>query len=72
MPHCPRFRLWVALVGDDRGQREGTGLGLSIARKSIELLGGRLEVTSEVGVGTTFTLRVGDYADGDQGGSGEA
>ena len=43
-------------------QTEGTGLGLAIAKKSLELLGGTITTTSEVGVGTTFTLRIGDYS----------
>jgi len=34
----------------------GTGLGLSITRKLLERLGGRAEVASEYGKGTTFTV----------------
>ena len=42
-------------------QTEGTGLGLAIAKKTVELLGGELTATSEVDVGTTFTVRISDY-----------
>ena len=39
-----------------KGEAKGTGLGLAICREIIDAHQGRIEVTSEVGKGTTFSL----------------
>jgi len=39
-----------------RADRGGTGLGLSLCRMLISEMGGRIEVRSVLGQGTTFTV----------------
>jgi hypothetical protein len=38
--------------------RSGTGLGLSICKNIIEKMGGNVNVTSKLGIGTTFNLNL--------------
>ncbi|OFW01058.1 MAG: hypothetical protein A3I61_13775 [Acidobacteria bacterium RIFCSPLOWO2_02_FULL_68_18] len=53
----PRERLATIFEDFVTTKRRGLGLGLAIAKKTVEQLDGAIAVTSDVGVGSTFTLR---------------
>jgi signal transduction histidine kinase len=57
IPEEHRARIFDAFF-TTKAAGEGTGLGLDIVRKIVEKHGGRIFVESEVGVGTTFTVRL--------------
>ena len=41
-----------------RTSYKGTGLGMAIAKKYIDLMGGKIEVSSRQGIGSTFTVEI--------------
>jgi signal transduction histidine kinase/ActR/RegA family two-component response regulator len=56
VPEADRERIFESFQQGGRGssREEGTGLGLTLSRRIVELLGGRMWLQSEVGVGSTF------------------
>ena len=56
VPEADRERIFESFQQGGRGssREEGTGLGLTLSRRIVELLGGRMWMESEVGVGSTF------------------
>lgn len=50
------FTSFKRLEEDKNRVFEGTGLGLAITKKLIDAMGGKIEVESEVGVGSKFTI----------------
>jgi signal transduction histidine kinase len=59
------FNVFERLESGRKAQ--GTGVGLAIVKRSVERLGGKIEVNSVVGQGTTFTICVPLYTGEDPG-----
>ncbi len=52
-------RIWERLYRGDRSRSErGLGLGLSLVKAVVEAHGGRVEVQSQPGIGTVFTVKL--------------
>ncbi|MBI2352153.1 MAG: hypothetical protein HYV00_11895, partial [Deltaproteobacteria bacterium] len=46
------------LDGSHNRQRGGMGLGMAISKNLVDLIGGRIEVESEVGRGSIFRVSI--------------
>jgi signal transduction histidine kinase len=51
------FEEFTQVEGSDQAS-QGTGLGLALCKRLTEAMGGRIAVRSQVGSGTTFTIRL--------------
>jgi signal transduction histidine kinase len=56
--HALIFEEFRQVDSSSTRQKGGTGLGLAISKRIIEMHGGTISVESELGSGSTFTLRV--------------
>lgn len=56
LPHL--FDEFSREQNSTEGKIEGTGLGMSIVKRLVEMMGGRIEVKSKKGEGTTFIVTI--------------
>jgi|GEM_PF-4943711 len=54
LPHL--FEPYYQVLTQTEQPHKGTGLGLSIVKRLVEALGGVIHVTSQIGVGSVFTV----------------
>lgn len=61
MSEAFQSRIFDEFTQENDGARtsyKGTGLGMAIAKKYVDLMGGKIEVSSRQGVGSTFTVEI--------------
>ena len=54
-------RIFEEFSQENNGARtsyKGTGLGMTIAKRYLDLMGGKIEVSSRQGIGSTFTVEI--------------
>jgi signal transduction histidine kinase len=57
IPESELTKIWLTFH-TSKAKKGGTGLGLPACLQTMEAMGGKISVTSEVGIGSTFTLHV--------------
>ncbi len=63
IPEDELTKIWLTFH-TTKGKKGGTGLGLPACLQTMERMGGKIGVVSEVGIGSTFTLHVPIYRPG--------
>lgn len=63
--HGRIFAKFVQLESSYTKEESSTGLGLTITKELVEMHGGKISLKSEVGKGTTFTIRIPHFEVGD-------
>jgi len=65
IPEEELTKIWLTFH-TSKAKKGGTGLGLPACLQIMENMGGKISVSSEVGIGTTFTLQVPIYRPDDE------
>ncbi|MCB9080067.1 MAG: GAF domain-containing protein [Anaerolineaceae bacterium] len=64
IPEAELTKIWLTFH-TGKAKKGGTGLGLPACLQTMEAMGGRISVVSQVGLGSTFTLHVPIFRPGD-------